>query len=195
MRITPLDLAELFRCEVQCGRRARNRDRRYADHGFDTTAVLHSYGFSGRAGLFGQAHAGNGYVAVDRDRISAGRPDRDIGAARQRTDPRLGVDRIHGRRNCAVNGVSTECTNFRGSVCRILRRCGDSDLTSLHSSSKRWPVAPLSYGSKMYDRTNAFAFVHQVERAVDVLERHRVRNEFVHLDLAIHVLFHHARQL
>jgi hypothetical protein len=47
----------------------------------------------------------------------------------------------------------------------------------------------------MYNRANAFAFVHQVERAVDVFEWHRMRDELVNLDLAIHVLVNHAWQL
>ena len=37
--------------------------------------------------------------------------------------------------------------------------------------------------------------MHEVERLVDIFEAHRMRNEFIDLDIAVHVLFHHAGQL
>src|SRR5690606_13301982 len=49
--------------------------------------------------------------------------------------------------------------------------------------------------SEVDDGADALAFVHQIERAVDVLERHRVRDELVDLDLAVEILIDHARQL
>src|SRR5690606_6783586 len=50
-------------------------------------------------------------------------------------------------------------------------------------------------GSEVHDGADARPFVHEVERLVDVLERHRVRDHLVDLDLALHVLLDHARQL
>src|SRR5665647_2913695 len=37
------------------------------------------------------------------------------------------------------------------------------------------------------DRADRFAFVHQVERVVDLVERHGVRDQVVYVDLAVHV--------
>src|SRR4026207_2095591 len=45
----------------------------------------------------------------------------------------------------------------------------------------------LSDSSKHYDAANGFARVHQVERLVDVVERHRVGDQVVDVDLALHV--------
>jgi hypothetical protein len=47
----------------------------------------------------------------------------------------------------------------------------------------------------VYDRADTLALVHQVEGPVDIVERHRERNEFIDLDFAVHVLINHARQL
>ena len=49
--------------------------------------------------------------------------------------------------------------------------------------------------SEMNDRPDAFAFVHQIKCLVDVFQRHGMRNEFVNLDAAIHILIDHARKL
>ena len=47
----------------------------------------------------------------------------------------------------------------------------------------------------MYDRANAFAFVHKIECLVDVFERHRKANELINLDVAAHVLIDLAWKL
>lgn len=44
----------------------------------------------------------------------------------------------------------------------------------------------------MDNRTDAFAFMHQVKRPVDVFERHSVGDAFVDLDFAVHVLLDHT---
>ena len=49
-----------------------------------------------------------------------------------------------------------------------------------------------SADSEVYDRTNTLSFVHQVERGVDIFERHRMSDELVYLDVAVHVLLDHA---
>src|SRR5262245_31133050 len=49
--------------------------------------------------------------------------------------------------------------------------------------------------SEVNHGADGFAAMHQVEGFVDLLERHRVRDEGIELDLAAHRLLHHARQL
>src|SRR5690606_5207043 len=48
---------------------------------------------------------------------------------------------------------------------------------------------------EMNDRANALAFVHQLERLVDVLQAHGMGNEGIQWNLALLGLFHVARQL
>src|SRR5262245_49459088 len=47
----------------------------------------------------------------------------------------------------------------------------------------------------MNDGADALAFVHEIERVVDLIEAHGVRDHLVDFDLAVHVLLDHARQL
>lgn len=46
--------------------------------------------------------------------------------------------------------------------------------------------------SEMNDGSNALALVHQIKGAIDVLEWHRVGNEFVDLQFSVHVLIDHT---
>jgi len=46
--------------------------------------------------------------------------------------------------------------------------------------------------SEMNDGSNALALVHQIKGAIDVLEWHRVGNEFVDLQFSVHVLIDHS---
>src|SRR5690606_36767790 len=48
---------------------------------------------------------------------------------------------------------------------------------------------------EMHDRTNAHAFVQQIERLVDVFQAHGTGNEGIQRNLALLRLFHVARQL
>ncbi|VXA88758.1 conserved hypothetical protein [Aeromonas veronii] len=50
-------------------------------------------------------------------------------------------------------------------------------------------------GSVVDDAADALAFVHQIERLVDLLEGHGVGDEVVQLELTLHVALHIARQL
>ena len=43
----------------------------------------------------------------------------------------------------------------------------------------------------MDHRADAFAFMHEIKGLVDIVQRHRVGDEFVDLDFAIHVLIDH----
>ncbi len=48
---------------------------------------------------------------------------------------------------------------------------------------------------EMHNRANTLALMHQVERGVDVFQWHRMRNEFVDLNAAVHILIDHAGKL
>ena len=50
-------------------------------------------------------------------------------------------------------------------------------------------------GSVVDDGADALAFVHQIERLVDLLEGHGVGDEVVQQELTLHVALHVARQL
>ena len=45
----------------------------------------------------------------------------------------------------------------------------------------------------MNDGPYALAFMHEVEGSVDIVERHRIGDEFVDFDVTIHVLLNHSR--
>src|SRR5690625_3522902 len=47
----------------------------------------------------------------------------------------------------------------------------------------------------MHHRANRLALQHQVKRPVDLLQPHGVGNKGLQFDLALHGIFHHARQL
>src|SRR6185369_2174282 len=55
-------------------------------------------------------------------------------------------------------------------------------------------VAPL-FTSVSHHRTDRLTFVHQVERIVDLVERHHVRDQTVDIDLAVHVPVHDLRHV
>src|SRR5690606_28000799 len=57
------------------------------------------------------------------------------------------------------------------------------------------PAAPAPAASVHDDRADGFALVHQVEGPVDVLERHRVGDERVDVDLPLHVPVHDLRHV
>ena len=44
----------------------------------------------------------------------------------------------------------------------------------------------------MYDGPYALALMHEIEGSVDIFERHRIGNEFVDLDVTIHILVDHS---
>src|SRR5205823_12584722 len=50
-------------------------------------------------------------------------------------------------------------------------------------------------GGETYDAPDALAALHRLERAADLVERHRVRDERVHLEPAVHVPVDVARQV
>src|SRR5699024_755321 len=50
-------------------------------------------------------------------------------------------------------------------------------------------------GSEMNDRTNALAFVHQIEGLVDVFQPHGMRDEGIQRDFTLLRLFHITGQL
>ena len=57
----------------------------------------------------------------------------------------------------------------------------------------RWAGALM--GSVVDDGADALAFVHQIERLVDLLEGHGVGDEVVQAELTLHVALYVARQL
>src|SRR5690606_10081892 len=71
--------------------------------------------------------------------------------------------------------------------------------TSAAGTDRRESTRPLTVGrrrrSVVDHGADALPFVHQVEGLVDVLEAHRMRDEGIDLDLALHVLIDHARKL
>ena len=124
-----------------------------------------------------EALARHGDIAVDRDRIIARTPDGDECAAAQRANTWLCIDRHERRRQRTVDRVAAEPGDFpRGIGCALRGGCnGDA-----------------GHGSVMDDRANALALVHEVECAVNVVERHRIGDELIDLDVAVQVLVDHA---
>ncbi|MOA13098.1 hypothetical protein D3C78_1331300 [compost metagenome] len=47
----------------------------------------------------------------------------------------------------------------------------------------------------MYDGTDGFPFMHQIEGFVDLIKRQTVRDERVEIDFTDHGIFNHTRQL
>ena len=128
-------------------------------------------------------------IAIDCDRIAVRAPYSNKCATRERTDTGLRIHREQGGRERAIDRITAAQGDFNCAVSSELRRRCDSNLG--HEPT----LLPRKGLSVMNDRSNALAFVHQIERFVDVFERHRVGDELVDLDATVHVLVDHFRQL
>jgi len=104
---------------LHCRECSRHRDRPGTDQGSDSAPVVECY-FDGSVTTFvvGEAFTRHSDIAVDGYRIEAVTPDRNECTATQRANARFSVDRQKGGSQCAVNGVSTNLSDFTGRIGR-----------------------------------------------------------------------------